>query len=185
MPDDDYRKTEERMKDVIEATRREFASIRTGRANPALLDRVSVEAYGDIYPINQVASISVPEPRLLVIQPWDRTLVPSIERAILKSDLALTPMSDGSIIRIPIPALTEDRRRELVKMAKKIAEDMRVRIRNIRREAIDILREQEKNKEITEDDLRHGQEDIQKLTDRFIAEIDSLLEAKEAEITEF
>jgi ribosome recycling factor len=144
-----------------------------------------VEAYGDIYPINQVASISVPEPRLLVIQPWDRTLVPSIERAILKSDLALTPMSDGSIIRIPIPALTEDRRRELVKMAKKIAEDMRVRIRNIRREAIDILREQEKNKEITEDDLRHGQEDIQKLTDRFIAEIDSLLEAKEAEITEF
>jgi ribosome recycling factor len=173
------------MKDVIEATRREFASIRTGRANPALLDRVSVEAYGDIYPINQVASISVPEPRLLVIQPWDRTLVPSIERAILKSDLALTPMSDGSIIRIPIPALTEDRRRELVKMAKKIAEDMRVRIRNIRREAIDILREQEKNKEITEDDLRHGQEDIQKLTDRFIAEIDSLLEAKEAEITEF
>ena len=185
MPDDDYRKTEERMKDVIEATRREFASIRTGRANPALLDRVSVEAYGDIYPINQVASISVPEPRLLVIQPWDRTLVPIIERAILKSDLALTPMSDGSIIRIPIPALTEDRRRELVKMAKKIAEDMRVRIRNIRREAIDILREQEKNKEITEDDLRHGQEDIQKLTDRFIAEIDSLLEAKEAEITEF
>lgn len=185
MPDDDYRETEERMKDVIEATRREFASIRTGRANPALLDRVSVEAYGDIYPINQVASISVPEPRLLVIQPWDRTLVPSIERAILKSDLALTPMSDGSIIRIPIPALTEDRRRELVKMAKKIAEDMRVRIRNIRREAIDILREQEKNKEITEDDLRHGQEDIQKLTDRFIAEIDSLLEAKEAEITEF
>jgi len=185
MPDDDYLKTEERMKDVIEATRREFASIRTGRANPALLDRVSVEAYGDIYPINQVASISVPEPRLLVIQPWDRTLVPSIERAILKSDLALTPMSDGSIIRIPIPALTEDRRRELVKMAKKIAEDMRVRIRNIRREAIDILREQEKNKEITEDDLRHGQEDIQKLTDRFIAEIDSLLEAKEAEITEF
>jgi ribosome recycling factor len=185
MPDDDYRKTEERMKDVIEATRREFASIRTGRANPALLDRVSVEAYGDIYPINQMASISVPEPRLLVIQPWDRTLVPSIERAILKSDLALTPMSDGSIIRIPIPALTEDRRRELVKMAKKIAEDMRVRIRNIRREAIDILREQEKNKEITEDDLRHGQEDIQKLTDRFIAEIDSLLEAKEAEITEF
>jgi len=185
MPDDDYRKTEERMKDVIEATRREFASIRTGRANPALLDRVSVEAYGDVYPINQVASISVPEPRLLVIQPWDRTLVPGIERAILKSDLALTPMSDGSIIRIPIPALTEDRRRELVKMAKKIAEDMRVRIRNIRREAIDILREQEKNKEITEDDLRHGQEDIQKLTDRFIAEIDSLLEAKEAEITEF
>ena len=185
MPDDDYRKTEERMKDVIEATRREFASIRTGRANPALLDRVNVEAYGDVYPINQVASISVPEPRLLVIQPWDRTLVPSIERAILKSDLALTPMSDGSIIRIPIPALTEDRRRELVKMAKKIAEDMRVRIRNIRREAIDILREQEKNKEITEDDLRHGQEDIQKLTDRFIAEIDSLLEAKEAEITEF
>jgi ribosome recycling factor len=185
MPDDDYRKTEERMKDVIEATRREFASIRTGRANPALLDRVNVEAYGDVYPINQVASVSVPEPRLLVIQPWDRKLVPDIERAILKSDLALTPMSDGSIIRIPIPTLTEDRRRELVKVARKVAEEMRIRVRNIRREAIDILREKEKNKEITEDDLRRGQDDVQKLTDAFIAEIDSLLETKEAEIMEF
>jgi len=138
--------------------------IRTGRANPALLDRVNVEAYGDVYPINQVASVSVPEPRLLVIQPWDRKLVSDIERAILKSDLALTPMSDGSVIRIPIPTLTEERRRELVKVARKVAEEMRIRIRNIRREAIDILREQEKNKEITEDDLRRGQDDIQKLT---------------------
>jgi len=132
-----------------------------------------------------VASVSVPEPRLLVIQPWDRKLVPDIERAILKSDLALTPMSDGSIIRIPIPTLTEDRRRELVKVARKVAEEMRIRVRNIRREAIDILREQEKNKEITEDDLRRGQDDVQKLTDAFIAEIDSLLETKEAEIMEF
>jgi ribosome recycling factor len=184
MPDDDH-KTEEKMKDVVEATRKEFASIRTGRANPALLDRVNVEAYGDVYPINQVASVSVPEPRLLVIQPWDRKLVPDIERAILKSDLALTPISDGSIIRIPIPALTEERRRELAKVARKVAEEMRIRVRNVRREAIDILREQEKNKEITEDDLRRGQDDIQKLTDSFIAEIDSLLEAKEAEIMEF
>ncbi len=132
-----------------------------------------------------MASVSVPEPRLLVIQPWDRKLVPDIERAILKSDLALTPMSDGSIIRIPIPTLTEDRRRELVKVARKVAEEMRIRVRNIRREAIDILREQEKNKEITEDDLRRGQDDVQKLTDAFIAEIDSLLETKEAEIMEF
>ncbi|NLJ60575.1 MAG: ribosome recycling factor [Firmicutes bacterium] len=185
MPDDDYRKTEEKMKDVVEATRKEFASIRTGRANPALLDRVNVEAYGDVYPINQVASVSVPEPRLLVIQPWDRKLVSDIERAILKSDLALTPMSDGSVIRIPIPTLTEERRRELVKVARKVAEEMRIRIRNIRREAIDILREQEKNKEITEDDLRRGQDDIQKLTDAFIAEVDGLLETKEAEIMEF
>ncbi|HHX26267.1 MAG TPA: ribosome recycling factor [Firmicutes bacterium] len=185
MPDDDYNKTEGKMKDVVEATRKEFASIRTGRANPALLDRVNVEAYGDVYPINQVASVSVPEPRLLVIQPWDRKLVPDIERAILKSDLALTPMSDGSIIRIPIPTLTEDRRRELVKVARKVAEEMRIRVRNIRREAIDILREKEKNKEITEDDLRRGQDDVQKLTDAFIAEIDSLLETKEAEIMEF
>lgn len=185
MPDDDYRKIEEKMKDVVEATRKEFASIRTGRANPALLDRVNVEAYGDVYPINQVASVSVPEPRLLVIQPWDRKLVSDIERAILKSDLALTPMSDGSVIRIPIPTLTEERRRELVKVARKVAEEMRIRIRNIRREAIDILREQEKNKEITEDDLRRGQDDIQKLTDAFIAEVDGLLETKEAEIMEF
>ncbi len=185
MPDDDYRKTEEKMKDVVEATRKEFASIRTGRANPALLDRVNVEAYGDVYPINQVASVSVPEPRLLVIQPWDRKLVSDIERAILKSDLALTPMSDGSVIRIPIPTLTEERRRELVKVARKVAEEMRIRVRNIRREAIDILREQEKNKEITEDDLRRGQDDIQKLTDAFIAEVDGLLETKEAEIMEF
>ena len=111
MPDDEHSKIEEKMKDVVESTRKEFASIRTGRANPALLDRVNVEAYGDIYPINQVASVSVPEPRLLVIQPWDRKLVPDIERAILKSDLALTPMSDGSLIRISIPTLTEERRR--------------------------------------------------------------------------
>lgn len=185
MPDDDYRKIEEKMKDVVEATRKEFASIRTGRANPALLDRVNVEAYGDVYPINQVASVSVPEPRLLVIQPWDRKLVPDIERAILKSDLALTPMSDGSIIRISIPTLTEERRRELVKVARKVAEEMRIRVRNVRREAIDILRDKEKNKEITEDDLRRGQDDVQKLTDAFIAEIDSLLETKEAEIMEF
>ena len=185
MPDDDFRKVEEKMKDVVEATRKEFALIRTGRANPALLDRVNVEAYGDVYPINQVASVSVPEPRLLVIQPWDRKLVPDIERAILKSDLALTPMSDGSIIRISIPTLTEERRRELVKVARKVAEEMRIRVRNVRREAIDILRDKEKNKEITEDDLRRGQDDVQKLTDAFIAEIDSLLETKEAEIMEF
>lgn len=185
MPDDDHSKTEEKMKDVVEATRKEFASIRTGRANPALLDRVNVEAYGDIYPINQLASISVPEPRLLVIQPWDRKLVPDIERAILKSDLALTPMSDGSIIRISIPTLTEERRKDLVKVARKVAEEMRIRVRNIRREAIDVLREKEKNKEITEDDLRRSQDDVQKLTDAFISEIDSLLETKETEIMEF
>jgi ribosome recycling factor len=185
MPDDEHSKIEEKMKDVVESTRKEFASIRTGRANPALLDRVNVEAYGDIYPINQVASVSVPEPRLLVIQPWDRKLVPDIERAILKSDLALTPMSDGSLIRISIPTLTEERRRDLVRGARKVAEEMRIRVRNIRREAIDILREKEKNKEITEDDLRRGQDDIQKLTDAYVAEVDSLLEAKESEIMEF
>ncbi|MEW6227984.1 MAG: ribosome recycling factor [Bacillota bacterium] len=184
MPDDERTRAEHKMKDVLEATRREFASIRTGRANPGVLDRVTVEAYGDIYPINQLASISVPEPRLLVIQPWDRKLVSNIERAILKSDLALTPVNDGSVIRIPIPALTEDRRRELAKVARKIAEDMRVAVRNVRREAIDALRAKQKNKEITEDDLKKGQEEVQKLTDRFIAEIDSLLAAKEAEIME-
>ncbi len=184
MPDEVLARAERRMREALEATRREFASIRTGRANPGLLDRVSVEAYGDTYPVNQVATISVPEPRLLVVQPWDRKLLSSIERAILKSDLALTPVSDGSVIRISIPTLTEERRRDLAKVAKKIAEDMRVAVRNLRREAIDALRAQQRNKEITEDDLKKGQEEIQRLTDRFIAEIDSLLEAKEAEIME-
>ncbi|NLG79627.1 MAG: ribosome recycling factor [Firmicutes bacterium] len=184
MPDDERARAEQKMKEIVEATRREFAQIRTGRANPALLDRITVEAYGDVYPINQLASISVPEARLLVIQPWDRKVLPNIERAILKSDLALTPVSDGSVLRITIPTLTEERRRDLVKIAKKVAEDMRVAVRNARREAIDALRAKQKNKEITEDDLKKGQEDIQKLTDRFIAEIDALLEAKEAEIME-
>ncbi|NLS44413.1 MAG: ribosome recycling factor [Firmicutes bacterium] len=185
MPNGDYRETEKKMDDVLEATRKEFASIRTGRANPALLDRINVEAYGDILPINQVANVSVPEPRLLVIQPWDQNLISDIERAILKSDLALTPMSDGSVIRISIPTLTEERRRDLVKVAGKTAEEMRIRIRNIRREAIDVLREKEKNKEITEDELRRGQNKIQKITDTFIAKIDNLLGDKEAEIMEF
>ena len=185
MPNGDYRETEKKMDDVLEATRKEFASIRTGRANPALLDRINVEAYGDILPINQVANVSVPEPRLLVIQPWDQNLISDIERAILKSDLALTPMSDGSVIRISIPTLTEERRRDLVKVAGKTAEEMRIRIRNIRREAIDVLREKEKSKEITEDELRRGQNKIQKITDTFIAKIDNLLGDKEAEIMEF
>ena len=184
MPDDEYVRTEQKMRDGVEATRREFASIRTGRANPALLDRVTAEAYGDVYPLNQLATISVPEPRLLVIQPWDRKLVPNIERAIQKSDLALTPASDGTVIRISIPTLTEERRRDLVKIARKIAEEMRVAVRNVRREANESLRTKEKSKEITEDELKRGQERIQKLTDRFIAEIDALLEAKEAEIME-
>ncbi len=184
MPDDERARAEGKMKEILDATRRELASIRTGRANPGLLDRVTVEAYGDVYPINQVASVSVPEPRLLVVQPWDRKLLSSIERAILKSDLALTPVNDGSVLRIPIPSLTEERRRDLAKLARRVCEEMRVAVRNARRDAIDALRAKQKAKEITEDDLKKGQQEIQKLTDKFIAEIDSLLEAKEAEIME-
>lgn len=174
----------DKMEKAIGAYSRELATVRAGRANPALLDKVMVEYYGAPTSLNQLASISVPEARLLVIQPYDKTIIGSIEKAIMKADLGLTPSSDGSLIRISIPALTEERRRELVKVVKKYAEEAKVAIRNIRRDANDDLKKIEKNGEITEDELRVNTDEIQKLTDSHIAKIDAISKDKEKEIME-
>jgi len=179
-----YSEAEERMNKTIENLKKEFTSVRAGRANPAVLDKVKVDYYGVPTPINQMANISVPEPRLLVIQPWDKAVMADIERAILKSDLGLNPSNDGSIIRIAIPQLTEDRRKELVKMVKKKSEDFKVDIRNSRRDANEQIKMFEKDGEISEDDARKGTEKIQELTDSYIENIGKLLESKEIEIME-
>lgn len=175
---------EEKMKNAVQAARRELASIRTGRANPALLDRITVDYYGTPTPLNQMASISVPEARLLVIQPWDKSAMKEIEKAILGSDLGLTPNSDGTVIRIQIPQLTEERRKDLARVARKEAEDKRVAVRNVRREANEALKQLEKDGDISEDEERRAQAQVQELTDKYIAEIDELLAAKEKEILE-
>lgn len=175
---------EEKMKKAVEATRREFNSVRTGRASPALLDRVTVDAYGTHLPLNQVATISVPEPRLLVIAPWDKGTIGPIERAIMKSDLGLNPSSDGNVIRLAIPALTEERRRELTKLVHRKAEDGKVAIRNVRREANDELKKLRKAGDLSEDDEKRAEERVQKITDKYIAEIDRVQEHKEQEVLE-
>ncbi|HEV2357228.1 MAG TPA: ribosome recycling factor [bacterium] len=172
------------MQKAVDATKREFSTVRTGRAAPALLERVTVEYYGVSTPVTQVASVSVPEPRLLVIQPWDKALVKEVERAILKSDLGLTPSTDGAVIRLPIPPLTGDRRKELVKVVHKQAEDGRVAVRNIRRDHREKLERLERSGELSKDDARRHQDELQKITDQHIKEIDALLAAKEKEITE-
>lgn len=173
-----------RMKDVIEATKKSFASIRTGRANPALLDRIMVSYYGTPTPLNQMASISVPEARLLVVTPWDKTALKDIEKAILTSDLGLVPNNDGTVIRLAIPTLTEERRKELVRVVRKDAEDFRVAIRNIRRDLNDAAKKLEKSGDISEDEMHRGQDEIQELTNGFISEVDELLKTKEKEIME-
>jgi len=173
-----------RMEEVIAATKRTFASVRTGRANPALLDRIVVSYYGTPTPLNQMASVSVPEPRLLVITPWDKGSIKDIEKAILASDLGLTPSNDGTVIRLSIPTLTEERRKELVRVVRKDAEDHRVAVRNIRRDLNDAVKKLEKNGDISEDESRRVQEEIQEQTNKFIEQIDELLKAKEKEIME-
>lgn len=175
---------EERMKKVIEAQKREYSTLRAGRANPALLEPIKVDYYGTPTPINQLASVSAPEPRLLVIQPWDRSVIADIEKAILKSDLGLTPTNDGNVIRVALPQLTQERRNELVKVVKKKAEEFRVIIRNLRREANDEIKKLEKDSSLTEDEARKGMEQVQKLTDKYIEQIDKILANKEAEILE-
>jgi len=184
MPGDLDKEAEQRMQKAVEILRRDFASLRTGRASPALLEKVMVDYYGTPTPVNQLGNIGVPEPRLLVIQPWDKTMIPAIEKAILKSDLGVTPASDGNVIRIAIPQLTQERRKELAKIIKKKAEEAKVAVRNIRRDVNDQLKAQEKKGEITEDDLRRQQDTLQKLTDQYIKAIDKVLEAKEKEIME-
>jgi ribosome recycling factor len=179
---DELELAEERMKEVIESTSRDFAGVRTGRANPALLDRIVVDYYDTPTPLTQIASVSAPEPRLLVVTPWDKSVLGQIERAIQKSDIGLVPANDGNVIRMAIPHLTEERRRELVKLVRKMAEEKRISIRGARRDAMDAVRLLEKQGTITEDELRRAQDDIQKATDKHVAEIDDMLAEKEVEI---
>lgn len=173
----------ERMEKAIGALKRELASLRAGRANPSILDRVQVEYYGTMTPLSQMAGITTPDARTLLIQPWDKSVLQDIEKAIQKSDLGLTPSNDGSIIRISIPMLTEERRTELVKIVKKSGEEAKVAIRNIRRDANDECKKLEKT-ELSEDESRRIQDEIQKVTDRFITEVDKLVAGKEKEIME-
>jgi ribosome recycling factor len=174
----------ERMSKGISQLKKELATLRAGRATPSILDKVQVEYYGALTPVNQLANISTPEPRLLIIQPWDKTSLPTIEKAIMKSDLGLTPSNDGNIIRIAIPILTEERRAELVKMVKKYGEESKVAIRNIRRDANDGIKKIEKEGTISEDESRRHQESVQKITDEHIVSIDKVVADKEKEITE-
>ena len=173
-----------KMQKTIEVLRVDLASVRAGRASVSLLDKVMVEYYGTPTPVNQVASVTVPEPRMIVIQPWEKNLLKDIERAIMKSDLGLNPNSDGSVIRLNLPQLTEERRKELVKTVHKKAEDARVSIRNLRREENDSVKKAEKAKEITEDEAKKANDDIQKMTDKFIKEVDTVMEHKEKEVME-
>ncbi|WP_199618020.1 ribosome recycling factor [Paenibacillus alkalitolerans] len=183
MPQSVKKNAEERMEKAVAALRKELAGLRAGRATPALLDRVQVEYYGASTPVNQLASVNVSDSRTLTIQPWDKSAIGAIEKGILKSDLGLTPTNDGSSIRISLPALTEERRAELVKTTKKYGEEAKVAIRNIRRDANDDIKKLEKD-QISEDESKRHQEDVQKLTDRFVAEVDKVLAAKEKEIME-
>lgn len=175
---------ESKMEKTVAALDNEYKSLRTGRANAALFNNISVEYYGAQTPLSQVGSISIPEARMVVIQPWDKTVLPAIEKAILKSDLGLTPNSDGKLIRINFPSLTADRRKDLAKQAKQIAEKSKVSIRNIRREAIEEIKALEKSSEISEDEQKSGDARIQKLTDSFVAQIGEIAIAKEKEIME-
>ncbi|MDQ0090591.1 ribosome recycling factor [Paenibacillus anaericanus] len=183
MPQSVKKNAEERMDKAIQALKRDLASLRAGRASVSLLDRIQVDYYGTPTPINQLANINTPDSRTLMIQPWDKSSLSEIERAIQKSDLGLTPANDGTMIRLSIPALTEERRVDLVKMTKKFGEESKVAIRNIRRDANDDIKKLEKS-DISEDESRRHQEDIQKATDKFIAEVDKVLSAKEKEIME-
>ncbi|HLX58250.1 MAG TPA: ribosome recycling factor [Ktedonobacteraceae bacterium] len=184
MVDDLFGDAERRMQKAIEILKQDISSIRTGRASSALIERITVDYYGTPTPINQVASISIPEARLLVIQPWDRKMLTDIEKAIQKSDLGINPNNDGQVIRLAIPPLNEERRREMVKTLHKKLDEHKVAIRNVRRDAHDKLRDREKKKEIPEDELKRGAERLQKLTDRFIEEMDKVGKTKELEILE-
>jgi len=179
-----YAQAQEQMEKSLDAVRRDFNSVRTGKASPALLDNVRVDAYGSKMPLNQVASVNAPEPRLLLIQPWDKGLVGDIEKAIRNSDLGLNPANDGSLIRVPIPALNEERRREMVRMLHKLAEEGRIAVRHARQEANKEIKRLQTDHEISEDDARREMDRIQKLTDEYIGKVDHLLAAKEEEVME-
>jgi ribosome recycling factor len=176
--------TQAKMEKAVQVLKRDLLTLRAGRANPALLDKVMVDYYGSLTPVNQLANISTPDPRTLFIQPWDKSAVAQIEKSILKSELGLTPNNDGAAIRISIPPLTEERRADLVKVARKTGEEAKVAVRNIRRDANDELKKLEKSGEVNEDTSRRGQDEIQKVTDQFIKEIDKVVADKEKEIME-
>ena len=177
-------KARQRMDSALEALRRDFASVRTGKASPALLDAVRVEAYGSKVPLNQVGTVSAPEPRLLTITPWDKGLLKEIDRGLRESDLGLNPSNDGTIIRIPIPALTEERRKEFVKQLHKLAEEARVAVRQARKDANDEVKASQKKEGLSEDDIRREQDKVQKLTDQYIAKVEDMVKHKEAEVME-
>ncbi|HEU0014164.1 MAG TPA: ribosome recycling factor [Longimicrobium sp.] len=177
-------KARQRMDGAIEALRREFAGVRTGKASPALLDTVRVSAYGSLVPLNQVGTVAAPEPRMLTVQPWDRSLIKDVERALRESDLGLNPSNDGQLIRIPIPPLTEERRKEYVRLLHKLAEEARVAVRHVRKDANDEVKHRQKDEGLSEDDVRREQGEVQKLTDQYIARVDELLKHKEAEVME-
>lgn len=172
------------MKKTLENLHRELAGIRTGKANPSILDTIRIDYFGQQVPLQQVASIAVPDPRLITLQPWDKTVIAEIEKAIQASDLGLNPQSDGTIIRLPIPALTEERRKDLVKVIKRYGEESKVAVRNVRREANEHLKKLQKEDEIGEDHMHTKQDDIQKLTDEYIKKVDESVAAKEKEIME-
>jgi len=184
MLNDVYEECRDRMKKALETLERDYKRVRTGRASVALLDGIRVEYYGIQNPLNQVATLTVPEPRTIMIQPWDASIINELEKTILKSDLGLTPMNDGKAIRINIPPLTEERRRDLVKVIRKMAEESKVAMRNIRRDSNEMLKEFKKEKEIAEDEQFRGQEEVQKITDDFIKKVDAHFITKEKEILE-
>ena len=175
---------QDKMAKTIEALKYEYTTIRAGRANAQMLDKIRVDYYGTPTPVNQIGAVSVPEPRTIMISPWDKSAMAEIEKAIRNSDLGLNPTNDGNVIRLSVPALTEERRKELAKQAHKVAEEFKVRLRNERRDDNDKLKKLEKDGEITEDELKKAQDEVQKTTDKFIKEIDSLAKAKEADIME-
>lgn len=184
MSKEEYKNIEEKMKKTINVLKDELNGVRAGRANASILDRIMVEYYGTPTPINQLGSISVPEPRVIVIQPWDAKILKDIEKEIQKSDIGINPNNDGKVIRLVFPPLTEERRKELTKVVKKYGEDSKVAIRSIRRDGIERMKALKKDGDITEDDLKNAEKDIQNLTDKYVAEIDKIVVSKEEEILE-
>ena len=179
-----YKETEERMKKAVDAVGRELTAVRTGKATPKILDGIKVEYYGTPTPLNQLASINAPDPKTLVVQPWEKTVIPDIIKALQKADIGLNPIAESNIIRLPIPPLNEERRMEMVKIVKKLGEDGKIAIRNIRRDANDKMKKAQKDSEITEDDLEKGQKQIQEYTDDFIKKISDIISQKEQEVME-
>lgn len=184
MPHEVIKHTEQSMEKSIESLKHELMGIRTGKANPGLLEGIRVTYYGQAVPLKQVANIAVPEPRLITVHPWEKSLVPEIEKAIRSSGLGLNPLIEGLVIRLPIPPLTEERRRELVKVVKKYGEEARVAVRNVRRDSNERFKKLEKDRKISEDELHTRQEEVQKMTDKFIKQVDEVIEGKEKEIME-